>query len=600
MHVAAWLGGWVLWGLSAPAFAAESVAVRLGPLRQSVAIADLETFAQTGEVPPSLRLYAPLMNDEVRHTLNSYLQVDPNTGKGLVEGMLNSSTGERLLTMLSAIVKDSTPEQLQQTLVTAAQTPQGLSLLGILKSYPEETVTIDLKQAIALASQMNLPYWQGQSLRSTLERELAVTTEPFHGAFDPSAPGYQPIHRQTLNLRDRDRNRIIPVDLFWSDRSQGPLVVLSHGFGADRRFLNYLAEHLASHGLTVAALEHPGSNVTWLNELAAGEFERQNKPGDLLPPTEFSDRPKDVTFLLDELTRLNRYSTLLRNKVNTDQVVVIGHSLGGYTALTLAGAPLNLAHLRQFCDDPAVTALTPSDWLQCSATDLPGDTMNFRDERVRSIIALNPVMGRMFDEASLSQIDVPTLILVGTDDPITPAISQQLLPFNAITSEKYLLSVIGGTHLSVGDPSNLNHALMQSIFVRERNRDETEPLRSLLRGISLAFTKQLTPEADLYTPFLDAAYVQSFSTDALKLRFNQELPEDLPAWIEATAPLEQFVIATLYKSTKSPEDEALCRAGHCLLDKLPLVVLILPGGRLLVAGHQFFKRHRQRRHWFGK
>jgi predicted dienelactone hydrolase len=579
------------------AIAAERVALRLGPFRQAIPLEDLETFAETGEVPQSLRLYSPLMDYNVRHTLNSYLKVDPAVGEVLVADLLNSSAGDRLLAMLGPIVLDSTPEQLRETLITAAQKPGGLSLLGILKSFPDDTVTLDLQAAIVLASEINLPYWQGQSLRSTLERELTVTTEPFHGAFDPTESGYQPINRQTLNLRDRERDRTIPVDIFWSDRAQGPLVVISHGFGADRRFLTYLAEHLASHGISVAAIEHPGSSVTWLNDLALGELDPDERNRDLLPPSEFIDRPKDISFLLDELARLNRYSTSFRGMLNTEQVVVIGHSLGGYTALTLGGAPLNLDHLRAFCNDPSQTALSPSDWLQCGAADLPDQELDFRDERVAAVMAMNPVMGRMFDAASLAQIDVPTLILVGTDDPITPVISQQLVPFTDLQSEKYLLSVIGGTHLSVGDPSNLNAALTQNMFVRERSQSETENLRHMLKGLGLAFVKQLTPEDDLYAPFLDAAYVQSFSNQYLRLRLNRELPEDLPDWMESAAPLEQFVVSTLHKTTKPDETDVLCQSGHCILDKLPLVMLILPGGQLLIAGHQFFRKHRQRRRW---
>jgi predicted dienelactone hydrolase len=579
------------------AIAAERVAVRLGPFRQVIPIQDLATFAETGEVPRSLRLYSPLMDYNVRHTFNSYLKVDPVVGQTLVTDLLNSSAGDRLLTMLDPIVLDSTPEQLREALITAAQTPAGLSLLGILKSFPDDTVTLDLQAALVLASEINLPYWQSQSLRSTLERELTITTEPFHGAFDPTESGYQPVNRQTLNLLDQDRDRTIPVDLFWSDRAQGPLVVISHGFGADRRFLAYLAEHLASHGISVAAIEHPGSSVTWLNDLALGQLEPYQHNRDLLPPSEFIDRPQDISFLLNELGRLNRYSTSFRGRLNTEQVVVIGHSLGGYTALTLGGAPLNLDHLREFCNDPNQTALSPSDWLQCGAADLPDQDLDFRDERVSAVIALNPVMGRMFDAASLAQINVPTLILVGTDDPITPAMSQQLLPFTDLQSEKYLLSVIGGTHLSVGDPSNLNQVLAQNMFVRERSQSETENLRHLLKGLGLAFVKQLTPEDDLYAPFLDAAYVQSFSNQSLRLRLNRELPEDLPEWVQSAAPLEQFVVSTLHKTTKPNETRSLCQFGHCLLDKLPLVMLILPGGQLLIAGHRFFRKNRQRRRW---
>ena len=100
----------------------------------------------------------------------------------------------------------------------------------------------------------------------------------------------------------------------------------------------------------------------------------------------------------------------------------------------------------------------------------------------------------------LAQVQIPTLMLASTDDAITPAVSQQFLPFTQLQNSKYLLTAIGGTHLSVGDPSNLNQSLTQSIFVRERSAEATEPLRNLLKGVSLAFIKQMTPEAKNICP----------------------------------------------------------------------------------------------------
>jgi predicted dienelactone hydrolase len=561
-----------------------------------VSIQDLEQFAQTGEITPSLKLYAPLLTNDVRQALGSRLELDPQVGDKLIEDSLNSTAGRRLLDTLQVAIPDSDADQLRTALIQSAQQTDGISLLGFFRAFPADTLTIDGTSAVALASQLNLPYWQSQALSSILQRELTVATkEPFRNPLDPSEPGNQWVRQQTITFHDYQRDRTIPVDLYWSRRTHGPLVVISHGFGADRRFLGYLAFHLASHGLTVAALEHPGSNVTWLTEIAAGVAPNGNY-GDILPATEFVDRPKDVSFLLDELERLNRYSPILQGKLNTNRVTVIGHSLGGYTALALAGAELDLDQLRQFCHSIGAGGLSPSDWVQCTAADVPEHgKVNLRDRRVVQIMALNPVIGHLFSDDSLSRINVPTLVLSGTDDAIAPAVSQQFLPFTQLRAPKYLVTAIGGTHLSVGDPANLNYALTESLFVRERPGEQTEPLRHLLKGISLAFIEQLTPKAERYKPFLTAAYAQSLSTPTLQLRFNQELPPNLSNWLKMAAlPLEQFVASSLQKHPNRSKQNVYTAYINEMVGRLPLVMFILPGS-LPLMGKQLVELSRRKR-----
>jgi predicted dienelactone hydrolase len=559
-----------------------------------MSITDLEQFANTGELSAGLQLYAPFLNADVRHALRSRLQLDPSVGDKLVEDLLHSSSGERFLNTLQAAIPDASSDQLRVTLMQAAEQSHGMSILGLLRAFPNQTITIDATSAIALASQLNLPYWQSQALRSILDRELTVKSQPLRSSFDPTKTGPNWVWKQTLVLRDYQRQRTIPIDLYWARRTHGPLIVISHGFGADRRFLGYLAYHLASYGLTVVALEHPASNVAWLtgNSLNSSRIESKNN---ILPATEFVDRPKDVSFVLDRLSRLNQFSSTLQGKFNTSQVTVIGHSLGGYTALALAGAKLSLNHLRQFCNDPNPIVFSPADLLQCSAADLPNAPGTLRDRRVVQTIVLNPVIGRLFDQKSLSQVKLPTLMLASTDDMITPAVSQQFLPFTQLHSSKYLLTAIGGTHLSVGDPANLNRGFTQNIFVRERPEQETAALRQLLQGVSLAFVQQLTPEAERYAAFLTPAYAQSFSTPDLKLRLNSQLPPNFSKRLKIAAlPMEQLIASTLSQSKAEPRSGACYLQSQCLLSSLPLVMFILPGG-LPLAANQFFKWRRVKR-----
>ena len=135
-------------------------------MQQSVAIADLQKFALTGKIPDSLQLLAPLLTTDVRQALNTRLQLDPNVGDKLVEDLLHSSAGERFINTLQVAIPDSNAVQLQQALTLAAKQPDQMSLLGFLESFPTETVTIDASSVITLASQINLPYWQSQTLSS--------------------------------------------------------------------------------------------------------------------------------------------------------------------------------------------------------------------------------------------------------------------------------------------------------------------------------------------------------------------------------------------------------------------------------------------------
>ena len=66
---------------------------------------------------------------------------------------------------------------------------------------------------------------------------------------------------------------------------------------------------------------------------------------------------------------------------------------------------------------------------------------------------------------------------------------------------------------------------------REKQGEQTDSLRQLIRGVTLAFIKQDTPSAQIYQPFLTPAYAQSLSTAELPLRFNSDLPTNIKPWL---------------------------------------------------------------------
>lgn len=526
--------------LTAPALAAERLTLRLGPFEQSVKVSDLEQFARTGELSRDLKPFSFLLTDSVQEALSRRLQLDPSLTDKFIQNWLRSPNAEPLVASLRRALPNLTVEQIQAAIAIAARQANGIDLIRILRAIPEESVTVDATEAIGVALQFNPSYWESLALGPLLAKELSVSNRDFHASFDPSDTGEERVSKQTFIFQDRQRDRTIPADIYYTRRTSGPLVVISHGFGADRTFLAYLARHLASYGLTVVALEHPGSNYNFVSQASLS-----GNPRDLIPANEFIDRPRDISFLLDELTQLNQQPGSLSGKLNTQQVSIIGHSLGGYTALALAGGEVNLDELRQACSSlvgktrrsvgignnsvnvPIVPS--PGEWLQCSAADLPQSKLQLGDNRIVSAIALNPLVGQLFGKNSLRKVTIPTLILAGTEDAFTPAVAHQLQPFTQLSGQKYLLTAIGGTHLSVGDPS---YGSSRATLLKERIGENAEPIRRLLKGVSLSFIKQMTPEAKTYASFLTPAYAQSLSTSEMPLRLNRELPPIVFQWLD--------------------------------------------------------------------
>lgn len=521
----------LVFGIQTSVSAAEKVVLKFGPFQQIVNVSDIDRYAATGEAPGSLRLFKPFLSDGLRRSLTARLNVDPSLGQQFATDMLKSPSGQKLLAILQPALPGLTPDLIQAGVGLAITQFNGLDAVGVLKAIPQDTITVDVSQAIGIASKVNWSYWRTQAMSTVLQDGLKVEAEPVALAFDPSMNGQFAVSKESMTRQDTKRDREITFDIYSpnTDVTGTPLVVVTPGYEADRRFLAYIANHLASHGFTVVAMQHPSVAT------AQGKINLDQ----LIPPTEFIDRPRDVSFVLDELTELGK-TARWENKFNTNQVAMIGHSLGGYTALALAGAEMRLDQLREFCSQSNVLERVPADWLQCNATKLPNQrTYRLHDQRVAQVMALNPAIGKIFGDAGLSKVQTSSLIFSSSEDALAPALSQQFQPFTQLPDRpKYLFTAIGPTHLSISDPDNFSGALAESTLVQEKRGPEMDVLRKAMRGISLAFVSQLTPNAKKYAPVLTPGYVQSQSSEQVVLRFNQELPQNVTQLFQLTAQLQ--------------------------------------------------------------
>ena len=515
-------------GVNTSARAADTVVIRYGLLEESVSLEELKKSIETGKLPDSLGTYTKRMTEEQRRFLVEGLKIRIPINVITLDRLINTQIGTTILTDISTAITRQDQAGLQAMrggLILGANSPQGLSVLSFIATYPSKRLEINLPQAITVARSMGGAFIRTQRFMFGLSPQVNPKDIKVASSLDPTQAGSAQVQTIKLNFNDQKRQRQIPLDVYFSISATAnkPLIVFSHGFGSVRTDLRYLAEHLASHGYVVAALEHPGSNETSSKVVSKGK----NR---LVEPQEFLDRPRDISFILDELAQLNQTANNpLQGKLATNNVMVVGYSFGGGTALALAGGELQIENLKQRCQQK-LGKTNLSETLQCVAQVLPEKTYQLRDARIKQAIALNPTTSLMFGETGLTKVQIPTLILSSSADKITPALTEQVMGFAKIPSPKWLVGVVGGSHLSVIDPTITPYQEGKPgkpILNKEVTGEQAKDVRKFLKGITLAMAAQLTPEASQYAPFLTSDYAQISSTRLFPLRTVRELSPEM-------------------------------------------------------------------------
>ena len=193
------------------------------------------------------------------------------------------------------------------------------------------------------------------------------------------------------------------------------LVVVSHGNGSTSLTHRGLAAHLARAGFVVALVDHPG-NMRGDNDL---QFTAAN----------LENRPRQVRLALDAIFADPALGPHLRPDVG-----MIGHSMGGYTALAVAGGKPT-AFERETPDGKArAVPVTP-------------------DPRVTALVLFTPGAVWFKGEGALADVTAPILMLTAEKDEITPAFHGEIVVRGVPDAAQVEHQVIeGGNHFAVQTP----------------------------------------------------------------------------------------------------------------------------------------------------
>lgn len=521
-----------------PAAAAERVTLTYGFAEISTTVDALQNYADTGVASRDLNAYLRFLSAEQRTQFRQALQVRQDINHVQMSRFLYSAIGDNVLRTLGRIIQTQGRRDgrtgLRGALVLAAAEPEGLSLLGVLDRFPTDNVRIDSRQAFRAFSAFTGLIQDTQRAIAAIQnqsapRSLLPDTVPALDAL--SQPGPYAVTAQTMTVVDRERGRNLLTDLYLpTDAPPAGIVVISHGLAGDRKGFITVAEHLASHGYAIAALEHPGSNTDRLYELLSGVA------SEISDPTEFSDRPRDVSYLLDELTRMNESGGALANRLDLNRVGIIGHSFGGYTALALSGAQLDFTNLQTNCNSNAFIfkGANPSMALQCTALlDEAQFATELRDERIQAVIALNPVTSSVFGPQGFGKIAIPSLMIAGSADPLAPALLEQIQPFvwlneaastaeNGAAKRHYLALIEGGSHLY--DPLEIEGADRVELANGLVNADP-DLAYGYLKALTLGFLRAELEQDPVYKTAFDDASVVQLGTQPLPLYIVRSLTQ---------------------------------------------------------------------------
>ncbi|WP_319530623.1 alpha/beta fold hydrolase [uncultured Cohaesibacter sp.] len=251
-----------------------------------------------------------------------------------------------------------------------------------------------------------------------------------------------------------------------------PLAILSHGYSGLWRNQAWLAERMAREGFIVASFNHAGTSFNDMKDDWAKNL---------------TERPHQVSTVLTALLK----GDVLGSQIDRQQISVVGHSLGGSTALMLAGGEFDPARLLDACGEDE-TKLVCTTYRKGGLDRLMAPASAV-DDRIASVVLLELEGIRGFTPESLRALDRPVLALVaGMEDPALPIDweGRQQAALLPASISRYA-EVIGATHFSFMSQCKpgAEELLADEAFVCSGETLSREQLHETVAGMVISFLR---------------------------------------------------------------------------------------------------------------
>ncbi|MBC7968536.1 MAG: alpha/beta hydrolase [Verrucomicrobia bacterium] len=143
---------------STAGLAAEKVILKYGIFQESLSVAELTSFAETGNPSPTLAAYMKLANkkpEAIREALTRQVTISSI----VLDRALNNVVGERVLDEVGGTIHTSTNtanrQALRSALVLSASDDGKLSLIEAIQKYPTQDVEVEGDRLVETAVKLS-------------------------------------------------------------------------------------------------------------------------------------------------------------------------------------------------------------------------------------------------------------------------------------------------------------------------------------------------------------------------------------------------------------------------------------------------------------
>lgn len=297
-----------------------------------------------------------------------------------------------------------------------------------------------------------------------------------------------------LDLFDQARQRPVKISVWYQAGSdcqhklclaqanksaKVKLALVSHGAFGSPREMRWLGDGLAKQDWLVIGVAHYGES--WVYGKSSVDYSIVSKKW---------LRAQDISFVLDQFFQSN---SLINAELDQEKLIVVGHSLGGYSALSLAGVVQDPKAMLAYCqkaimNDKGCRYGKPN---KGNKSSLAATRVEVKDERIKALVLLDPALGPLVTRTSLQQLALPTFIAGSVDNDFLDYQAHAGYYADSIQGAQLLKLTKGEGHFIYLDECQHQHQVMATPLCQDRPGIDRTKVHSRLIAAIKRFTDGL-------------------------------------------------------------------------------------------------------------